>query len=85
MRWNMDLVIIFKTKNYNNKIEMLENWLGFSDKDDREQAFKVIDEVAQGYRAMVINNTVHSNNISDIVSYNQVDIDHSVPKNFYFY
>lgn len=85
IKMNSDLVVIFKTKNLNNKQEIMEHWLGFSDKEDRNTGIQIIDTLAQGYRAMVINNTVHSNNIGDIVSYYQVDVKKSVPKDYYLY
>ena len=85
IKMNSDLVVIFKTKNMNNKQEIMEHWLGFSSKEDRDKGIRVIDEIAQGYRSMIINNTVHSNDIQDIVSYHEVDVEHSVPKNFFMY
>lgn len=83
IKFNSDIVVVFKTKNFENKKDMADLWLGFSDKDSREIGFRLIDEIAQGYRCMIINNTVHSNKIEDIVSHYTVDIEHSVPKNFY--
>ena len=85
IKLNTDIVILFKTKNLDNKIEVRDNWLGFSDKDNRDKALGLIDEVAQGYRAMVIDTTNHSNNPQDIITHTEVDIDHSVPKNYFFY
>jgi len=85
IKFNSDIVVLFKTKNLDNKLEVRDHWLGFSSKDERDNALKLIDDVAQGYRAMVINTTEHSNNPEDIIFHTEVDIDHSVPKKFYFY
>ena len=85
IRFNSDLVVVFKTKNYLNKQEITETWLGFSTKEERDQGLAVIDEVAQGYRAMVINNVIHSNKLDDLITYTQVDINKSVPKDFFLY
>jgi len=84
MKFNSDIVVIFRTRNLENKKEIADLWLGFSEKDQRDNAFRLIDEVAQGYRALVINNTIHSDEPNDIVFHKTVDIDHSVPKRFYF-
>jgi len=83
IKFNSDIVIIFKTRNFDNKKEISDLWLGFSDKDQRQESFRLIDEVAKGYRALVINNTIHSDSVEDIVFYKQVDIEHSVPKRFF--
>jgi len=84
MRLNSDIVVVFASRNYENKREIADLWLGFGRKEDRENAFEIMDSVAHGYRAMVINNTVHSNEPSDIIFHYEVDIEHSVPKGYYF-
>ena len=84
IKMNSDIVIVFKTKNFDNKKEIADLWLGFSEKNQRQSAFQLIDQVAQGYRAMVINNTIHSDKLEDIVSHKTIDIEHSVPNKFYF-
>ena len=84
IKFNSDIVVVFASRNYENKREISDLWLGFGKKEDRENGFTIMDEVALGYRALVINNTVHSNEPSDIIFHYEVDVDHSVPKNFYF-
>ena len=85
IKFNSDLVILFKTKNLDNKIDIRDHWLGFSDKDDRDRALGLIDKIAQGYRAMVIDCTSHSNKPEEIITWVKVDVEHSVPKKFYFH
>jgi len=85
IKFNSDIVVLFKTKNLDNKLEVRDHWLGFSSKEERDNALTLIDDVAQGYRAMVISTTEHSNNPEDIIFHTEVDIEHSVPKKFYFY
>lgn len=84
IKFNSDIVIVFRTRNFENKKEIADLWLGFSEKDQRQESFKLIDKVAQGYRAMVINNTKHTNSPEEIVSHFTVDIDHTVPNKFYY-
>lgn len=83
IKFNSDLIVIFKTRNYENKKEMCDLWLGFSDKNDRDRGFAIIDQIAAGYRCMLIDATSHSNEIEDIVKWYEVDVDHSVPRNFF--
>ena len=83
-RFNTDIVVAFASRNYDNKKEIADLWLGFGKKEDRDNAFEILDEVAKGYRAIVINNTVHSNEPSDIIFHYEVDVEHSVPKGYFF-
>jgi len=83
-KFNSDIVFVFATRNYENKKEIADLWLGFGKKEDRDNAFEIMDTVAYGYRAMAINNTVHSNEPTEIIFHYEVDIEHSVPKNYYF-
>jgi len=84
IKFNSDIVAIFRTRNFENKKEIADLWLGFSEKDARDESFRLIDNIAQGYRAMIIDNTIHSNNPEDIVKHYEVDVDHSVPRKFYY-
>ena len=83
-RFNTDTVVTFQSRNYDNKKEIADLWLGFGKKESRDEAFEIIDNVAQGYRAMVIDNTSHSNEPSDIIFHYEVDVENSVPDRFYF-
>lgn len=83
-RYNVDVIVAFASRNYDNKKEMCDLWLGFGKKDDRDKAFEILDEVAIGYRAIVINNTVHSNDPNKIIFHYEVDTDHSVPRGYFF-
>ena len=83
-KFNSDLIAVFASRNYENKKEIADLWLGFGMKDDRDNAFEIMDSVAHGYRAMIINNTVHSNKPTDIIFHYEVDIEHSVPKAFHY-
>jgi len=84
IKFNSDIVAIFRTRNFENKKEIADLWLGFSEKDARDESFRLIDNIAQGYRAMIIDNTIHSNNPEDIVKHYEVDVEHSVPRKFYY-
>jgi len=83
IKFNSDVVAIFRTRNFENKKEIADLWLGFSEKDSRDAGFQLIDEVAQGYRCLIIDNTVHSNEVNNICFHYEVPIDKSVPKNYY--
>ena len=84
VRFNTDIVVNFQSRNYDNKKEIADLWLGFGKKESRDEAFEILDEVAQGYRAMIIDNTSHSNEPSDIIYHYEVDPENSVPDRFYF-
>lgn len=83
-RLNTDIMILFKSRNLDNKKEIADLWMGFSDKEDRDTAFNMIDSIAQGYRSMIINNTIHTMDPSQIISYYEVDPDRSIPKKFFY-
>jgi len=83
-RFNTDVVFVFASRNYENKKEIADLWLGFGKKEDRDNAFQVMDSVSYGYRAMAINNTVHSNEPSEIIFHYEVDIEKSVPRGYFF-
>lgn len=84
IKFNSDIVIVFASRNYENKREISDLWLGFGKKEDRENGFAIMDTVALGYRAMIINNTVHSNDPADIIHYYEVDYDKLIPRNFQY-
>ena len=81
---NSDLIILFSSRNIENKKLISSMFLGFTDKDDRDLGYKLIDSVAQGYRAMAIPNTSKSTKINEIVYYKEIDLNHTVPKNYIF-
>jgi len=81
---NSDLIILFSSRNIENKKLISSMFLGFTDKDDRDLGYKLIDSVAQGYRAMAILNTSKSTKINEIVYYKEIDLNHTVPKNYIF-
>ena len=83
MRLNTDIVVLFKTNNFENKKEITNLWLGFGEKDDRASGLVMLDKIAQGYRTMVIDNTKMTSELTDFVFYYQTDINKSVPKNYY--
>ena len=84
IKFNSDIVVVFASRNYDNKKEISDLWLGFGKKEDRDNGFEIMDSVALGYRAMIINNTVHSNDPSDIIHYYEVDYNKLIPRNFFF-
>lgn len=84
IKFNSDIVFVFASRNYDNKKEIADLWLGFGKKEDRDNAFEVMDSVAYGYRAMTINNTVHSNEPSEIIFHYEVDVEKSVPRGYFF-
>jgi hypothetical protein len=85
IKFNADVIAIFKTKNFNNKIEIQEQWLGFSNKDQRKAGMDLIDTIAKGYRMMIIDQSKSSDKIEEFVFHYEVDIEKSVPKDYYFY
>ena len=83
MRLNTDLVILFKTNNYDNKKEITNLWMGFGEKESRKEGLAILDKVAQGYRTLIIDNTKMTANITDFAFHYTTDIDKSIPKKFY--
>ena len=81
---NSDVIILFSSRNIENKKLISSMFLGFTDKSDRDLGYKLIDSVAQGYRAMAILNTSKSTKINEIVYYKEIDLNHTVPKNYIF-
>jgi len=84
IKFNSDIVIVFASRNYDNKKEIADLWLGFGKKEDRDNAFEIMDTVALGYRCLIINNTVHSNEPTDIIHHYTVDYEKLIPRNFFF-
>ena len=81
-RLNTDIVVLFKSNSYDNKKEIRDLWLGFTEKGDRDKGFEILDEVAQGYRTMIIDNTKTSKNIGEFCYHYTTDINRSVPANY---
>ena len=81
---NVDVVFLFSTRNYDNKKEISDLWLGFSNKEDRDIGFTLMDKIAKGYRSMVILNTKKSDVIEEIVFFKEIDIDKNIPRNYIF-
>ena len=81
---NSDVVVLFSSRNIENKKMISSLFLGFTDKNDRNLGYELIDKIAVGYRALVIVNTSKSPNINEIVYYKELDLNKSVPNNYIF-
>ena len=81
---NSDVVVLFSSRNIENKKMISSLFLGFTDKSDRNLGYELIDKIAVGYRALVIVNTSKSPNINEIVYYKELDLNKSVPNNYIF-
>lgn len=80
MRDNVDYMFIFKQNNYDNKKNIVEQWLSLK-KDSKHLGYEIIEDIPQDYRVMVIDNTLITNDYTDFVFHYTADIE-TIPKNF---
>ena len=70
MRDNLDFLFVFSQSNHDTKIEIVKQWLGVGDKAD---GVDVLEQTAQQYRTLVIDNTSKSSQLDEICFWHQAD------------
>ena len=70
MRDNLDFLFVFSQTNADTKVEIVKQWLGVGLKQD---ALDVLDQTAQMYRTLVVDNTSKSKQLDQICYWYQAD------------
>ena len=76
MRDNLDFLFVFSQSNHDTKLEIVKQWLGVGDKMD---GLDVLQQTAQQYRTLVVDNTSKSTELDEICFWYQAD---SIPRKF---
>jgi len=80
MRDNVDYMFIFKQNNYENKKNIVEQWLSISI-EDKKKGFVLMETIPQNYRIMVIDNTLISNDYKGFIYHYTADLK-AMPKDY---
>ena len=70
MRDNLDFLFVFSQSNHDTKLEVVKQWLGVGDKRD---GLEVLEQTAQQYRTLVIDNTSKSSQLDELCFWYQAD------------
>ena len=70
MRDNFDFLFVFSQSNHDTKLEIVKQWLGVGDK---QEGVDVLEQTAQQYRTLVIDNTSKSSRLDEICFWYQAD------------
>ena len=70
MRDNLDFLFVFSQSNHDTKLEIVKQWLGVGDKHD---GLQVLEQTAQQYRTLVVDNTSKSSRLDEICFWFQAD------------
>jgi hypothetical protein len=70
MRDNLDFLFVFSQSNHDTKLEVVKQWLGVGDKLD---GLAVLEQTAQQYRTLVVDNTSKSSRLDELCFWYQAE------------
>ena len=66
LRFNADVIVMWKQHNHDNRLDIIKNWLS-TGRENKELAYKLLDTVPDKYRCIIVDNTKTSDDFSDFV------------------
>jgi hypothetical protein len=70
MRDNLDFLFVFSQSNHDTKLEIVKQWLAVGEK---HEGLDVLQQTAQQYRTLVIDNTSKSSQLDELCFWYQAD------------